>query len=79
MHYRTFTVIDADVTADSIIMAQVAHKSPSNGRDADEILAEVFDIKCKPANGSFEITLHSLNGQVNDRFIVNYSVYNTPT
>lgn len=71
---QTFTITDADVTTASSIIAQVMHKSPSDGRNIDEIAWEPWDIYVKPGTGTFDLTMKNRLGSVMGRFIVGYLV-----
>lgn len=57
---QTFA-INAAVTSGSIIMGQVANIAP-NGKDLDEIEMDSFDVKIRPDNGRFHLTLSTTDG-----------------
>ena len=69
-----FTVTDAEISTANQIIAQVAIKSPSDGRSVDEILWEELICMCQAGTGNFILTVKSLCGSVNGKFIINYLV-----
>ena len=71
---QVFTITDADVSTSSQIMANVSIKSPSDSRDVDEILWEDMICVCQAGTGNFLLTVKSLYGSVNGKFIINYLV-----
>jgi hypothetical protein len=71
---KTFNVIDAEVTTGSQILLTKAMKSPSSGRDIDEIRAESLELTAKALAGSFDLNVKSLSAVVTGKFIINYLV-----
>jgi hypothetical protein len=66
-----FTITDADVTAASLITAQVAYVAPT-GKELDELTMDVFDLRCSQGIGSFTLHARSLEGYVADKFKIVY-------
>lgn len=73
--YEEFTVTQAEVLPTSNIDARILLITPSDGRDLDEILVELFDLKCLPGTGDFVLKVNSLCGSVTGKFIVGYTVH----
>jgi len=71
---KKFTITDAGVTVNSIITAQKAIKSPSNGRDIDEIIVEEIEVMAQPKAGSVDLHIYSKKGNVSGKFIINYII-----
>lgn len=70
--FKEFEIKDTEVTSTSRIIAQKAIKSPSDGRNTDEVLAETLDIGVKVGIGVFLLTAKSLAGSVAGKFIIWY-------
>ena len=70
---KTFTITDADVSATSQILASIANEAVS-GKDADENEVDSFVLIAKPAAGTFDLFIKSLEGSVYGGYLVNYLV-----
>lgn len=71
---QTFSITDIDVSAGSQVIAYLSIKSPSDGRDVDEVMWEELLFCCKANSGNFDMFVRSLCGSVNGKFVVNYLV-----
>jgi len=70
----TFTVVDADVSGTSQLLAQVAYEAPT-GKDVDEIEMDDLQIRCQPGTGQFVMFIKVADGSyLADKFKVNYLV-----
>lgn len=69
-----FNIVDASVTTSSKPVVSKSIKSPSDGRDIDEIFAQQLELSAKANNGSIDIYVNSLCGSLNDKFIINYTI-----
>ena len=70
---KTFTITDADVSTTSQILASIANEAVS-GKDADENEVDSFVLIAKPAAGTFDLFIKSLEGSVYGGYLVNYLV-----
>lgn len=71
--HKVFNVIDVNITTDSDIILSKSIKSPSDGRQADEIFAETIELSAQANNGSLDIYVKSLVGSISGKFIINYT------
>ena len=67
----SFTITDAACTGTSKIILTLAGDAPT-GKDADEIEMDSFFMKATPGSGSFDLYMRALEGDVADKFKVNY-------
>lgn len=71
---KTFTVIDANVTATSKITAQLAYDAPTD-KDLDEVEMDDLVILCgQCTTGSFSMIVTSLTGSLHGKFKINYMI-----
>ena len=70
---KSFTIIDAEVSATSKILAQVAYVAPT-GREADEAEVDPVSIVCAPGAGNFIMRVRGLEGRLYGTYKVNYTV-----
>ena len=70
---QSFNVTDADVTAGSQIIGNVAYEAPT-GKDLDELDMDAVDLKFAPAAGSFTIYAKGMEGYIADKFKINYLI-----
>jgi hypothetical protein len=71
---KTFTVVDADVVATSLVMAQQSAKA-ATGKSQDENERESILFKCVAQTGQFTMYAQVLNNSaVNGKFIVTYLI-----
>lgn len=70
----SFTIVDADVTANSHLLGWLAYEAPT-GKDLDELEMDTIDLKFGPGVGQFTLFAKPLDGDVADKFKVNYLVY----
>jgi hypothetical protein len=71
---KTFTVVDANVTATSKITAQLAYEAPTN-KQLDEVEMDDLVILCgQCATGSFSMVITSLTGSLYGKFKINYMI-----
>lgn len=68
-----FTIIDAAVTSDMHIVAQIAYESPTS-KDLDELDMDNVQILCKSNNGSLTLCITTADGSfLHDKFKINYT------
>lgn len=72
--YKSFPITDADVTTGSQILARKLIKSPSDGRQIDEMIAEQFVVECEAGSGTFNAHVTSLNGSLSGKYVIGYLV-----
>lgn len=70
------SVTDADVIATSAIYAQVSMSAAPTGKDADDVPMDTYVCWADPmgATGSFTVRLRSLDGQIHDRYVIDYLI-----
>ena len=71
---KTFTIQDANVTLDSIILLSKGVKQTSDGRKIDELWLESLDLSAKADNQFFHLYVRSLSGTISGKFIINYKI-----
>lgn len=70
----TFTVTDANVSATSQIIAQMAYEAATD-KDLDETEMDYLDIRCAPGVGQFTMFIDSRDSSyLHDKFKINYTV-----
>ena len=70
----TFTIVDADVSVGSKIIASLAYIAPT-GKDLDELEMDQLYIICGEGAGSFDMLIRSNDGSyLADKFKINYMV-----
>jgi hypothetical protein len=71
---QTFTVIDAEVSDTSQLIARQAYEA-ATGKDLDENEMDSLDIQCAPASGQFTLYIRSTDGSyLHDKFKINYLI-----
>lgn len=70
---KMFVIMDGDVVAGDIIIAQLAYDAPP-GKDVEELWLEDIIFKCGAFDGGFNMLATSLIGSVTDKFLVNYYI-----
>ncbi len=70
---NTFVIIDSSVTPNSILTGTVAYTAPT-GKDLDEVDMDRFALNFGPGNGQFTLHMTTLDGDVSDKFKINYVV-----
>jgi len=70
---KSFTITDADVSAGSQIIGNVAYEAPTD-KDLDEVEMDQFELKFQPGSGAFTLLMKALEGSVYGKFKVNYLV-----
>lgn len=68
-----FTITDADVSATSNLIAQVAYEAPT-GKDLDELELDCLYLQCQPGAGQFVLRAEGMDGYIADKFKVNYLI-----
>lgn len=68
-----FTVVDSDVTTGSQIIGTIAYEAPT-GKDLDELEMDGIDLKFQPGTGQFIVRVKGLEGDLHDKFKINYLV-----
>ena len=69
-----FNITDVDISISSKVIGNKALKSPSDGRDVDEIFCESLDISAKCNVGSLDLYIASKCGRVSGKFLINYFI-----
>ena len=69
-----FSIIDEDVTPESIITVSRSAKSPSDGRSSDEVSVEGFYLSANPKQGSFDLYVRPIKGTVSGKFVITYKL-----
>lgn len=70
----SFTITDADVTAASHLIGNVAYVAPT-GKDLDELEFDTLDLQFAPGTGEFTLYAKSHDGgYVADTFKINYAI-----
>ncbi len=69
----SFVVVDADVSAGSHIIGNVAYEAPT-GKDLDELEMDSIELKFAPGAGQLTIYVVGLLGYLHDKFKINYLV-----
>jgi hypothetical protein len=72
---KTFTISDADVTANSKMTGAIAYVAPT-GKDLDELEFDNFDIMFTPGAGTFNMVVRALDGLVAGTFKIYYTASN---
>lgn len=75
--FKTFTIVDTDVRAESVIAAWKSGKA-ATGKTADEITLDDISFSVNPGSGSFTLVASALNGPVTGAFKIVYIV-STPS
>jgi hypothetical protein len=72
---QEFTIVDANVNADSIIQAALGYDAPA-GKDLDEIPIDKLNIICGQAGiGTFVMFINTTDGSyLSGEFIINYTI-----
>lgn len=70
---KTFTINDGGCTTAKSVMAQKLLKSPSDGRQVDEIKYQKMEMSTVPNNGSFDLTIMT-EGSFSGKMIVGYII-----
>lgn len=71
---KKFTITDPKVKSTSTINVFKAVKTPSSGRNTDEIFVEQLELSAKPNNGSLVINANVITGNTTGKFILNYTI-----
>jgi hypothetical protein len=74
--YKTqgkFNIIDSDILSTSNIMVSKVVKSPSDGRQEEEMIVENYQIATKANTGSFDLYIISTLGTISGKFLINYT------
>lgn len=70
----SFTITDAEVTASSQIIAQVAYEAPTS-KDVDEIEMDNLQIRCQAGAGQFIMFIETADGSyLADKFKISYLI-----
>lgn len=69
---RTFTVVDAAITAAHHIIIQQSSETPT-GKDADETEFDVLQCRAVPGAGQFDVIVYSFYGSVTGNFKLTYT------
>ncbi len=67
-------VVDADVTASSLVTAQITPVGDSYTRPPEEVIYERIIVFCTPKNGSIDFYLNPERGHINGQFLITYMV-----
>jgi len=70
---KSFVITDAAVSASSHLIGNVAYEAPT-GKDLDELEMDGLDLKFAPGAGQFTLYARGLDGDVADKFKINYLV-----
>jgi len=69
----TFTVVDADVSGSSQIIAQLAYVAPTDKAIEEVYMEQPMKIACAPGTGQFDMLVQT-EGDVSDKFVFVYLV-----
>ena len=72
-NYKTFTIVDVDVTVGSLILPLQSGRAPT-GRSADENEMDPMIFSATPLSGSFRLIASTKDGPVVGKYKVNYGV-----
>lgn len=67
-------VIDADITANSLVTAQITPVGASYTRPPEEVIYERIIVFCTPKSGSVDFYLNPERGYINGQFLITYMV-----
>lgn len=70
----TINVVDADVTVNSLVTAQITPVGASYARPPEEVIYERIIVFCTPKNGSIDFYLNPERGTINGEFLITYGV-----
>ena len=70
----SFTITDATVNANSLIMLSISGNTPSDGRDIDEVRLENMQMLATPGSGQFSLYMNPKVGTTTGKFKVLYNV-----
>lgn len=69
-----FVVVDADVSAGSKLIAQVAYEAPT-GKDLDEVEMDDLQVRAGPGAGELTLFIRAADGSyLHDKFKINYLI-----
>lgn len=71
---KTINVIDADVTVDSLLMAQIAPIADGYTRPIEEVIYEKITIQPMPKAGSIDFYIQPQSGHIKGLFAITYTV-----
>ena len=71
---KTINVVDADVTINSKIMAQIAPIASGYTRPIEEVIYEKITIQPMPKAGSIDFYIQPERGHFKGEFVINYMV-----
>lgn len=69
----SFTVTDSEVSAGSQLIGFVAYEAPT-GKDLDELEMDAIDLKFAPGSGEFTVYARGMDGDIADKFKINYLI-----
>jgi hypothetical protein len=67
-------VIDADITVNSLVMAQITPVGATYTRAPEEVIYERIIVFCTPKSGSVDFYLNPERGHIKGQFLINYTV-----
>lgn len=71
---KTINVIDADVTINSLMMAQIAPIANSYTRPIEEVIYEKITIQPMPKAGSIDFYIQPQSGHIQGLYAITYTV-----
>jgi len=71
---KTINVIDADVTVDSLMMAQIAPIADGYTRPIEEVIYEKITIQPIPKAGSIDFYIQPQSGHIKGLYAITYTV-----
>lgn len=70
----TINVIDADITVNSLVMAQITPVGATYTRAPEEVIFERIILFCTPKAGSVDIYINPERGHIKGQYLINYTV-----
>jgi len=71
---KTINVVDADVTVDSLMMAQIAPIADGYTRPIEEVIYEKITIQPMPKAGSIDFYIQPERGHIQGLYAITYTV-----
>ena len=71
---KTINVVDADVTANSLLMAQIAPIASGYTRPIEEVIYEKITIQPMPKAGSVDFYIQPQSGHIQGLYAITYTV-----
>jgi hypothetical protein len=70
----TVNVIDADITVNSLVMAQITPVGAAYTRAPEEVIYERIILFCTPKASSVDIYINPERGHIKGQYLINYTV-----